>query len=335
MQTTSCTHLEINTKKSDDMIKKLFLTIAMFFVALLVFANPSSRTSTPPEATLATTDTVASEHHSILNVENASARIVEIEGERFILNEGSAYKLEELLPSRFAFPNESIFNGNEGSMSMPVMAAMPFDFDGNTGFFPKEDNMVPVIAICFIVPCVTLLLGLLIVLVFFMRKTQARNAIIEKAIDANYVLPDAFYNPSNSPINDGVQSSMDTGTTYNDGAHNSTPQSNRFAPQPRSARDPKSFSSAVTLLAVGFALMLFFIANGKWGIAFLSGGLPFFLGIGKLIGYFYIPGFKDDQKKNNTMNNGTYTNPPYHTNYPGSYPPPYNGGNAHRPNNNQ
>ena len=124
-QTTSCTHLEINTKKSDDMIKKLFLTIAMFFVALLVFANPSSRTSTPPEATLATTDTVASEHHSILNVENASARIVEIEGERFILNEGSAYKLEELLPSRFAFPNESIFNGNEGSMSMPVMAAMP------------------------------------------------------------------------------------------------------------------------------------------------------------------------------------------------------------------
>lgn len=315
------------------MIKKLFLTIAMLFVALLVFANPADdRTSTPPEQHPAPTDTVAPEQKPHLNADDESTRIIVVDGERFILDEGCAYKLEELLPSRFAFPNESIFHGND-AMSMPMMPSMQFGFDDADGFFQKKDNMVPVIAICFIVPCVTLLLGLLIVLSFFMRKTRARNAIIEKAIDANYVLPDAFYNQSNSPMNDGGQSAIEPGTG-NDWT-NSTHQPNKFSLQPRSARDPKSFSSAVTLLAVGFALMLFFIANGKWGIAFLTGGIPFFLGIGKLIGYFYILGFKDDPKKKNPINNGTYPQPPYHSNYPGSYPPPYNGGNAHRPGNRQ
>ena len=209
---------------------------------------------------------------------------------------------------------------------------MQFGFGDRSYLLHEDYNTVPVIAICFIVPCVTILLGLLIVLIFFMRKAQARNAIIEKAIDANYVLPDAFYNPSGSTVNDGVQSSFES-EKGNEGSPNSTQQTNRFSPQPRSARDPKSFSSAVTLLAVGFALMLFFIANGKWGTAFLTGGIPFFLGIGKLIGYLYIPGFKDNPNKKTAMNNGKYPTPPYPTNYPGSYPPPYNGGNTHRPEN--
>ena len=62
-------------------------------------------------------------------------------------------------------------------------------------------------------------------------------------------------------------------------------------------RDPKNFSSAITLLAVGFALILFFGAKDMWSVAFLAGGIPFFLGVGKLIGYFYVPGFAAADKK--------------------------------------
>ncbi len=49
-------------------------------------------------------------------------------------------------------------------------------------------------AICFGVPCFTLIVVLVLLLMFFMKRTQAKNEIIGKAIDANYQLPDSFFN---------------------------------------------------------------------------------------------------------------------------------------------
>lgn len=45
----------------------------------------------------------------------------------------------------------------------------------------------------------------------------------------------------------------------------------------------------MTTIAVGLALLLFFVINVNWGIGFLIGGIPLFIGVGKLLSYLYVP----------------------------------------------
>ncbi len=234
-------------------------------------------------------------------------RVVEIDDESYILSNGGAYRLTDV-------SDALAFN--------PI-----YDPDDFNEFYESgsRKQMLPVIAICFIVPCLTLIIGLVLLLAFFMKKTVARNSIIEKAIDAGYQLPDSFYSTTSAYTHVAGSTNADT----IDGQ--SAP-----APQPVATRDPKNFQAAATLLAVGFALFLFFAVNSHWGVACLAGGIPFLLGVGKLIGYLYIPGYTASDKGHKAQPrqpfnpSGNYPQqPPFppqqpQNPYPGAYPPPFN-----------
>lgn len=237
-------------------------------------------------------------------------RIVEIDDESYILSHGGAYRLTDV---------------SDALMFNPIDAHDDFH-----EFYESSVNnrkqMVPIIAICFIVPCLTLIIGLVLLLVFFMKKTTARNSIIEKAIDAGYQLPDSFY--SNTTAYTHVAGSTGTNADTLDGQP-------ALAPQPAATRDPKNFQAAASLLAVGFALFLFFAVNDMWGVACLAGGIPLLLGVGKLIGYLYIPGYTSDKGRHTQPRqpfnpSGNYPQqPPFppqqpQNSYPGAYPPPFN-----------
>lgn len=299
------------------MIKKITMTIAMFLVALLALAqsdatisNSTAAAETGVNLTTAATDTIqviTETNDTIQALINSAtvdryAEMVNIDNECYILKDGRAFRLDdfdELIGSAMHWHDE-VFDSSEQKM------------------------LVPVLAICFGVPCFTLIVALVLLLLFFMRRTQARNEIIGKAIDANYPLPDAFF------------SNQSASQTYDN--YPETEQGNNTGLQSRKLRrDPRNFSSAVTLLAVGLALILFFAVLDRWSVAFLAGGIPFFLGIGKLIGYYYVPGFSaDDNSKRKSHGyqapqhpyepyNQPYRNAPQSDrNATGAYPPPFN-----------
>ena len=284
-------------------MKKIFLAITMFLVALLVFAQTGTdktmATFTTDTITVTTMsdDSVQALIESVVDNTIRKAEMVTVDDDDYILNNGYAYRLYDLdnLIDSVNESNDNVFNDTK-----------------------DESQVHALIAICFIVPCVTIIIALIILLLFFIKKTQARNEIIGKAIDANYQLPDAFF--SNQSASSSFQNSPNS--------YDSTSQN---GPAP-TRRDPKTFSSAMTLLSVGLALILFFAAQG-WSIALIAGGIPFFLGVGKLIGYYYVPGFSSNnyrpdfrqhssQPRYNEYQNAGYKAPSTPQQTPGAYPPP-------------
>ena len=119
-------------------------------------------------------------------------RVVEIDDESYILSNGGAYRLTDV-------SDALAFN--------PI-----YDPDDFNEFYESgsRKQMLPVIAICFIVPCLTLIIGLVLLLAFFMKKTVARNSIIEKAIDAGYQLPDSFYSTTSAYTHVAGSTNADT-----------------------------------------------------------------------------------------------------------------------------
>jgi len=315
-------------KTIDDMTKKILFSIATFLLMLQASAKTAhgeNKTQTTPSAVVVIESTKNAHDSSVVvigdsvasintsttkltfhNDEELPAKLVSDDGIDYILYDGRAYMLNDILPD----PDEYIL---EPESKVEMLA--------------DRNQMVPVLAICFIVPCVTLLIALAFLLFFFMRKSRDRNSIIEKAIDANYQLPEAFFsNQQSNSYHDAPAMAADNPRQ----GGSEQPQHNGNVSRP--ARDAKAFSSAVTLLAVGFGLILFFAVNDHWNVAMLAGGIPFFLGIGKLIGYYYVPGFTSSN--NNQQNR--YPQPPYGTNYPPqnrpTCPPPFNPtGNGSRP----
>lgn len=299
------------------MIKKIFLSIAMFLVALLVLAQSDTATAVShitgnaPTASIADTLQIITDANDTIQALAGSfqtdtkyAEMVTVDDETYILKGARAFRLDD-----FDDILDSAINRH-------------------TEFFDNSENemLVPVVAICFGIPCFTLIVALVLLLIFFLKKTQARNEIIGKAIDANYPLPEAFFtNPSASQA------------FYNQEGDYISDQGQKpsMQHQAKLRRDPKNFSSAISLLAIGLALILFFTMIDRWPIAFLAGGIPFFLGIGKLIGYYYVPGFSADnnRKRGNGYEApqppyGNYPNRPYQNTppanqYPGAYPPPF------------
>lgn len=120
-------------------------------------------------------------------------------------------------------------------------------------------HVVGIIAIIFGVPCLAIIAALIVILIYALKRNQRRNAIIAKAIDNNYQLPDSFYTGQKS------------GTDPNG-----------------PVRDSRKFYSSVTFIAVGFSLIVFAIASDE-PFFLLCGGIPLLIGIGKLIGYFCVP----------------------------------------------
>lgn len=315
------------------MIKKIFLAAAMFLVTLLALAQTDSgsqnvkiisgdQSLTISKDTLCTivsgADTVmAIIPTSAIDAQDDSPQIITVNGLSYVTNKGRAYVVDDIFENLDDMRSVAYEEGRDSA---------------------KMDKAVPVIAICFIVPCVTIACVLIFILDFFMKKTRARNKIIEKAIDANYTLPDAFYynGPAPQPVTSPVADAYNTGMEHTPG------QNHAFRLTTPASRDPKSFSSAVTLLAVGLSLLLFFGMVNEFAVGCLAGGVLFLLGLGKLLGYFFVPGFTTGRRTNTTYQRTTYSNtpqPPHFdrnhdgyadsNRYPGSYPPPFNPGEPH------
>lgn len=133
------------------------------------------------------------------------------------------------------------------------------DFDADTLIL--KDNMgmaTAIVAIIFGMPCLTIIVGLIVILAFALKRNRGRNELINNAIDHNYQLPDAFYM----------------------GQKNTTPG----AP----TRDSRKFYSATTLIAIGLSLVIFAVYSDA-SFFVLAGGIPFLIGVGQLIGYFCVP----------------------------------------------
>lgn len=125
-----------------------------------------------------------------------------------------------------------------------------------------KDNMglvTVIIGIIFGFPCLTIIVGLIVIFAFALKRNRGRNELINNAIDHNYQLPDAFY----------------VGQKNTNGVAEPT-------------RDSRKFYSATTFIAIGLSLIVFAMCvDGPFFI--LVGGIPFLIGVGQLIGYFCVP----------------------------------------------
>lgn len=171
------------------------------------------------------------------------------------------------------------------------------DFDAESLIL--KDNMgmaTAIIAIIFGVPCLTIIVGLIVILAFALKRNRGRNELINNAIDRGYQLPDAFYV--------GQKNNTATG-----------------AP----TRDSRKFYSATTLIATGLSLVIFALyADASFFV--LAGGIPLLIGIGQLIGYFCVP-TSPSQPKNPPYGGGQpfyghYQNPRPWQPAPGQYQAP-------------
>jgi len=250
-------------------MKSIHILLAFCLGIFVATAQPNSTTTASVHDSTTIVMTAADSLKSInpVNVIQAddsfrhATDLVTFEDKDYILYKGCAYLLDDVMMDH---------NYN-----------MPVEFPEN------DDNLVSVVAICFIVPCITIVVALVLLLIFFMRKTVARNEIIARAIDANYTLPDSFYSNTQQPHYATIVEEPSDTPAGND--------MNQIRPVPHTQRDPKKFTSAMTLLAVGLCMLLFFWINGYPALACLAGGLPLLLGVGNMIGYFYVPGYSESK----------------------------------------
>lgn len=127
------------------------------------------------------------------------------------------------------------------------------------------------LSIIFIIIPVSLILVLTIgVLVFLLKKNNAKNRIIEEAIKNGYQLPDSFYNNSEmfafgSARNKAGKDSLNT--------------------PPPTNRDQRLYSQGISWLLTGTGLFICFLIWGGMDLA-AFGLIPMFMGVGKLISYY-------------------------------------------------
>lgn len=265
-------------------MKKLFLILTTGITALLITAQSPATENTQTVIRADSTATVAIDSSIVQQPVEQISRLQMIGEEEVLLHDGKIYKLEELIEAESQL--ETLQDTNNKLLQ---------DNYSNHDF-----RKLIALAICFIVPCITLLIALAIVMIFFIKKNRERNRIIEKAIDANYQLPDSFFTAQRRQ---GADPYVMSNETFDPSMAPERPQQNpsgwlKLSLTDPSTRDPKKFSSGVTLIAIGAALLLFFLTNTTFSVAVLAGGIPLFLGIGRLIGYFYIPGYTTSNRDN-------------------------------------
>lgn len=161
--------------------------------------------------------------------------------------DGQKYRLSKLVED-----SENVANLGEGFQFN--------DLDAESVIL--KDNMgiaVAIVSIVFGLPCLTIIVGLIVILYFALRRNRGRNQVINNAIEHDYQLPDSFYLSQKGTSG----SNMPT-------------------------RDSRKFYSATTLMAIGLSLIAFAIFADA-SFFFLAGGIPFLIGVGQLIGYYCVP----------------------------------------------
>lgn len=182
-------------------------------------------------------------------------------------------------------------------------------------------NVVALIIVIFLIPCLTIGFIVWIIMRFFIKRNRERNSIIEQAINAGYQLPETFY--TGQPNNYNIINGEIAPNTPDAAPQQIRQDIKAMQIQPATNRDPGKFSSAATLIAIGAALTLYTVFMHGPDIWLLGGLVMLLLGIGKMIGYFYVPSAPVKPKQNNRQ----YPTPPV----PPQPMPPYQG-MPHNPN---
>lgn len=256
-------------------MKKIFL-IALYLMAFVVaaFAQVSSGNDRDgsPGNTVKSVTFVATEDTMQLSVnKSADAAVTTIqvmtdnEGKPYVIYKGTAYQVADA--------GESLSEMSQNISDIRA-AMVPHQRSDD----PRWKQMLVVFGI----PCLTIAVALVLLLVFLIKKNRTRTEIITRAIENHYELPESFYTGQTSANCLYVPA---TGQ----GSEASDHQRTTLQPVSASMRDPRKFSSAMTTIAVGLALLLFFVINVNCGMGFLIGGIPLFIGVGKLLSYLYVP----------------------------------------------
>lgn len=298
-------------------MKRFSLTAAtLLTVAMLAIAQTSEQQIPPTDSTKAESTTVTEVVEEQQTEISSSTQETQTPIKQFedisILKDGKTYQIDE---NSYILKNGRVYELED------LTNDITYHVDRLNS--DKKAKLIA-IAFFFVVPCVTILLALAFILTFLLRRTQAKNAIIEHAIDANYQLPDAFYQNQSAASNVSYTyaNPYPEQPTINS---NNEASSERFIPRQVNSHDPKKFKKAITLIGIGLAIFLCFASANNEACAFLFGGIPFFIGIGNLIGYFYIPGYNNETTPM-YPNNAPYQQQQQQQQQPSACPPPYNPG---------
>ncbi len=291
-------------------MKKILLSILCIVVALVAFAQvPATATDSASVVTSTIQTDTLHRQLTVADAEEFKAGETHFlrtdEDGEFVVYNGVAYKVGDVMEAAF----------DRGAHDEYVDR---IDYKRS-----KMDAIIRIVTVSvgFVVPCITIIIALIVLMIFFMKRNSARNGIISKAIDNNYQLPDAFYTGYSAQ---GGSQSDGSGMTFD--ADGNDVKLFGLKAVPQASRDPKMFVSAMTLIAIGFAILLFFSFNHEIGVGFLCGGIPLFLGIGRMIAYYYVPGA---YKQRNFRNPQNSQNPQSDFNRVGGRPTPQGAPNAY------
>ncbi len=144
-----------------------------------------------------------------------------------------------------------------------------------------------------VIPCVMVLLIAAAIMIFIFVRNRNRNALIEKAIENGYELPESFYSGQNTTrvIYQNAPTQPEQGTAENAGQP--TPpigSAPYFMPPipPTPPTNSKNLQSGIKLAVIGFCILIFFLIVESPSVAILAGGIPLLLGIGRIASWYYL-----------------------------------------------
>lgn len=192
-------------------------------------------------------------------------------------------------------------------------------------------QIVIIVFIIMVVPCVAVVLILLVLFRFLHKRNRERNELIAMAIDKDYELPESFYTKQPTYTPPTIVQAAPGENAENNGnavsAQGATPQPKEqyiWQNQPVVSRNPRTLSTGLTLLAVGLAVFLSCAAYNNVGLGFIIGGIPLFIGIAKLVGYFFVPGYGSSPSGQMPPRNPNQENYGRQQRYDRNYDPRYN-----------
>lgn len=145
-----------------------------------------------------------------------------------------------------------------------------------------------------IIPCVTILLIAAAVMIFIFVRNRNRNALIEKAIENGYELPESFYSGQNTTRviyqNAPVQPQDPTNPIDQQQQTSPNGAAPSFMPPipPTPPANSKNLQSGIQLAVIGFCVLIFFLIVDAPSVAILAGGIPLLLGLGRIASWYYL-----------------------------------------------
>jgi hypothetical protein len=279
------------------MIKKLLLGV---FLMLPMFAGYAQTETAGAETT---------DSNNITNNDNATVVWHSNDGTTIKLTDDSIFvvstdgnirvKADNLNPTTVLSVIKDAFGEIENDKATDEVADVESEFYKHRVFEDSvhESFRFAMLCVCFIIPCITIIILMLILVRFFIKKTRLRNSVIEKAIEANYVLPDAFYcapQQVSQPTTD-LSQPMD-----GDANRQQTAQSVNMQQPQRNLREhftaivrqnPSRLNRSVILMIIGLAIFLAFISEAPF-LSYMVGGIMFLLGLFKLVCLYLVPTYE-------------------------------------------